>query len=345
MDVSASDHERLEVGPDEAGERLDSFLARRDGRFSRNRFKALIKESQVTVGGRTLVEPNYRVKSGDDIAFTVPEPQDATPQPEAIGLNVVFEDADLIVIDKPAGLVVHPAAGNWSGTLVNALLHHCGDSLSGIGGVRRPGIVHRLDKETSGLIVVAKSDPAHRGLAEQFADHGRKGAMRRAYLALVWGAPMPARGVIDAPLERDKNNRLKRAVVKSGGRAAVTRYETVERFPADTGQPAIAALVRCQLETGRTHQIRVHMAHIGHPLIGDPAYGAGFATKAETLPVSLGNRVRKFRRQALHAAMLRFAHPVSGEIMTFESPPPAGMAGLIDQFRQIGGLGVGIKAS
>jgi 23S rRNA pseudouridine1911/1915/1917 synthase len=208
------------AGPEEAGERLDAFLARRDGRFSRNRFKALIKDGQVTIGGRTLSEPNYWVKPGDVIAFTVPEPEDATPQPEAIALNVVFEDADLIVIDKPAGLVVHPAAGNWAGTLVNALIHHCGDSLSGIGGVRRPGIVHRLDKETSGLIVVAKSDPAHRGLAAQFADHGRNGPMRRAYLALVWGAPMPAKGMIDAPLERDKNNRLKRAVVKSGGNPA-----------------------------------------------------------------------------------------------------------------------------
>ncbi|HSG94703.1 MAG TPA: RluA family pseudouridine synthase, partial [Afifellaceae bacterium] len=187
MDATASDLETLEAGPDEAGERLDAFLARRNGRFSRNRFKALIKDGRVRLGGRTLVEPNYRVKSGDEIAFTVPEPEDATPQPEAIALHIVFEDADLIVIDKPAGLVVHPAAGNWTGTLVNALLHHCGDSLSGIGGVRRPGIVHRLDKETSGLIVVAKSDPAHRGLAEQFADHGRKGPLRRAYLALVWG--------------------------------------------------------------------------------------------------------------------------------------------------------------
>jgi len=336
MDVTGSDDERLEAGPDEAGERLDSFLARRDKRFSRNRFKALIKDGQVTVGGRTLSEPNYRVNVGDIIAFTVPELQDSTPLPEAIPLNVVFEDAELIVIDKPAGLVVHPAAGNWTGTLVNALLHHCGDSLSGIGGVRRPGIVHRLDKETSGLIVVAKSDPAHRGLAAQFADHGRKGPMRRAYLALVWGAPMPAKGVIDAPLERDVRNRLKRAAVKSGGRAALTRYETVERFPADTTRPAIAALVRCQLETGRTHQIRVHMAHIGHPLIGDPVYGAGFATKAETVPALLGKRVRKFRRQALHAAVLRFEHPVSGEVLSFESPPPADMAGLIDGFRQIG---------
>lgn len=345
MDVTASDHEKLQVEADEAGERLDSFLARRDGRFSRNRFKALIKDGQVRIGERTLVEPNYRVNAGDDIAFTVPEPQDSTPQPEAIPLNVVFEDADLIVVDKPAGLVVHPAAGNWTGTLVNALLHHCADSLSGIGGVRRPGIVHRLDKATSGLIVIAKSDPAHRGLAAQFADHGRKGPMRRAYLALVWGAPMPARGVIDAPLERDRNNRLKRAVVKSGGRTAVTRYETVERFPARTTQAAIAALVGCQLETGRTHQIRVHMAHIGHPLVGDPVYGAGFATKAETLPTPLGNRVRKFRRQALHAATLCFEHPLSGQILTFESPLPADMAGLIDGFREIDGLGTGTKTS
>ncbi len=322
--------------PDEAGERLDSFLARRDGRFSRNRFKALIKDGQVTIGGRTLVEPNYRVNAGDTIAFAAPEPQEPVPQPEAIALNVVFEDADLIVIDKPAGLVVHPAAGNRTGTLVNALLHHCGDSLSGIGGVRRPGIVHRLDKETSGLIVVAKSDQAHRGLAAQFADHGRKGALQRAYLALVWGAPMPARGVIDAPLDRDSRNRLKRAVVKSGGRAAVTGYQTQERYPADTARPAVAALLRCRLQTGRTHQIRVHMAHIGHPLIGDPLYGAGFLTKADTLPAPLAARMRKFRRQALHAAYLRIQHPLTGEILTFQSPPPADMAGLIEAFRKIG---------
>lgn len=336
MGVTDSDPERLDVGPGEAGERLDSFLARHDGRFSRNRFKALIKDGQVRVGGRTLVEPNYRVKSGDDIAVTVPEPVDPTPQPEAIPLHVIFEDDDLIVIDKPAGLVVHPAAGNWTGTLVNALLNHCSASLSGIGGVRRPGIVHRLDKETSGLIVATKSDQAHRGLASQFADHGRKGPMRRTYLALVWGAPMPARGVVDAPLDRDSRNRLKRAVVKSGGRPALTSYKTQERFPGNIAQPAIAALVRCRLETGRTHQIRVHMAHLGHPLIGDRVYGAGFLTKAQTLPARLADRVRKFRRQALHAAILHFAHPITGEIMKFESPPPADMTGLIDGFRKIG---------
>ena len=337
MDGTASDHEELEVGPGEAGERLDAFLARRDKRFSRNRFKALIKDGQVRLGGRTLSEPNYRVNAGDVIAFTVPELQDPTPLPEAIPLTVVYEDGDLIVIDKPAGLVVHPAAGNWTGTLVNALLHHCGDSLSGIGGVRRPGIVHRLDKETSGLIVVAKSDRAHRGLAGQFADHGRKGPMRRAYLGLVWGAPMPASGKIDAPLERDARNRLKRAVVRSGGQAAMTHYETAERFPAKIGLPAIAALVRCRLETGRTHQIRVHMAHIGHPLVGDPVYGAGFATKAGTLPQPLGAKVRKFRGQALHAATLHFAHPVSGEILAFESEPPPAMTALIDGFRKFDG--------
>jgi 23S rRNA pseudouridine1911/1915/1917 synthase len=337
MASPASDQERLKVEPGKAGERLDSFLARRDERFSRNRFKALIKNGRVTVGGQTLVEPNYRVNAGDEIAFTVPEPEDPTPQPEAIPLTVIFEDADLIVIDKPARLVVHPAAGNWTGTLVNALLYHCGGSLSGIGGVRRPGIVHRLDKETSGLMVVAKSDRAHRGLAAQFADHGRKGPLRRAYLALTWGAPMPAKGVIDAPLDRDARSRLKRAVVKSGGRTAVTRYETVERYPGNTALSAIAALLRCQLETGRTHQIRAHMAHIGHPLIGDPVYGRGFLTKAETLPAPLASRVRKFRRQALHAATLSFQHPCTGEILTFESPPPADMAGLIDGFRKIGG--------
>jgi 23S rRNA pseudouridine1911/1915/1917 synthase len=313
----------------EGGRRLDAFLAGRDPRYSRTRFKALIKDGQVSIGGRKLDEPNYRVNAGEEIAVLIPEPEDATPKPENIPLDIVYEDDHLIVIDKPVGMVVHPAAGNWTGTLVNALLHHCGDSLSGIGGVRRPGIVHRLDKETSGLMVVAKTDAAHKGLAAQFADHSLEGPLVRAYLALVWGVPSPASGIIDAPLDRDPKNRQRQAVSRTGGRHAITHYRVEERFGD------LASLVECRLETGRTHQIRVHLAHIGHPLIGDPLYGTGFRTKADLLPGPLAARVRKFRRQALHAAVLGFRHPVSGDILRFERPIPADMAGLIADFRAI----------
>jgi len=323
----------LVVDAAEEGRRLDAFLAGRDPRFSRTRFKALIKAGQVTISGRTLDEPNYRVNAHDQIAVIVPEPEDATPEPEDIPLDIVYEDDDLIVIDKPARLVVHPAAGNWTGTLVNALLHHCGDSLSGIGGIRRPGIVHRLDKETSGLMVAAKSDAAHKGLSAQFADHSLEGPLERAYLALVWGAPSPAAGKIDAPLDRDPKNRQRQAVARTGGRRAVTHYHIEERFKSD-----LASLVFCRLETGRTHQIRVHLAHIGHPLIGDPAYGSGFRTKAELLPPPLNAHVRKFHRQALHAAVLGFEHPVTGDILRFECPVPADMARLIAGFRAFSAL-------
>ncbi|HSM41050.1 MAG TPA: RluA family pseudouridine synthase [Afifellaceae bacterium] len=329
-DTDRDERQLLVVEEAEAGQRLDAFLAGRDPQLSRTRFKALIKSGQVSVGGRTLDEPNYRVNAGDEVLVAIPELEDATPKPEAIPLDIVFEDEHLIVIDKPAGMVVHPAAGNWTGTLVNALLHHCGASLSGIGGVRRPGIVHRLDKETSGLIVVAKTDAAHKGLAEQFADHSIKGPLERAYLALVWGVPSPAAGRIETFLDRDPKNRQRQAVVKSGGRRAVTHYATEERLAGD-----IASLERCRLETGRTHQIRVHLAHVGHPLVGDLVYGAGFLTKAELLPPPLASRVRKFRRQALHAAVLGFRHPVSGDKMTFESELPAEMAALVDDFRTI----------
>ncbi len=327
----AGEKQVLVVEEAETGRRLDAFLASRDPHYSRTRFKALIKAGEVSLGGRTLDEPNYRVNAGDEISVLVPAPVEATPQPEAIALEIVFEDEHLVVIDKPAGLVVHPAAGNWTGTLVNALLYHCGDSLSGIGGVKRPGIVHRLDKETSGLMVVAKTDAAHSGLAAQFADHSLEGPLIRAYLALVWGTPSPASGVIDAPLDRDPKNRQKRAIARVGGKRALTHYRTEARY----GPGPVASLVRCQLETGRTHQIRVHLAHIGHPLIGDLVYGAGFLTKAEILPPALASRLRKFRRQALHAAVLGFEHPVKGDKLRFESPPPDNMAALIAGFEAI----------
>ena len=321
----------LVVDAAEQGRRLDAFLAGRQPHLSRTRFKALIKSGQVSLGGRTLDEPNYRVNAGDEVSVRVPEPVDAVPKPEAIPLDIVFEDEHLIVINKPAGLVVHPAAGNWTGTLVNALLGHCGDSLSGIGGVRRPGIVHRLDKETSGLMVVAKTDAAHRGLSAQFADHKLDGPLIRAYQALVWGTPSPASGTIDAPLDRDPKNRQRQAVARSGGRRALTHYTTEARY----GSGPAASLLRCRLETGRTHQIRVHLAHIGHPLVGDLLYGAGYLTKAETLPEPLAGRVRRFRRQALHAAVLGFRHPASGENLRFERPMPDDMAAIIAGFQAI----------
>ncbi len=325
------DIELLVVDAAEEGQRLDAFLAARRPNLSRTRFKALIKSGRVSTGGRTLDEPNYRVNAGDAFAVDMPEPVDATPEPQNIPLDIVFEDDHLIVIDKPAGLVVHPAAGNWSGTLVNALLHHCGDSLSGIGGVRRPGIVHRLDKETSGLMVVAKTDTTHRALTAQFADHKLDGILVRAYRALVWGAPSPTKGIVNAALDRDPKNRQRQAVVKRGGRQAKTHYRTEAVF----GDAPIASLLECRLETGRTHQIRVHLAYIGHPLVGDTVYGAGFLTKAEKLPPRLAAQVRKFRRQALHAAILSFRHPQSGENLMFERPPPPDMAALITGFEAI----------
>ena len=319
----------FEVEPAEHGERLDLFLARRAAGLSRSRLKLLIQEGRVRVEGNRQLQPSHRLSAGDRVEIDIPEAAPAEPQPEAIPLRIFYEDEDLLVLDKPVGLVVHPAAGNWTGTLVNALIHHCGAGLSGVGGVRRPGIVHRLDKDTSGLMVVAKNDLAHAGLAAQFADHGRSGGLRREYTALVWGTPHPRAGQIDAPLDRDPRNRQKQAVARAGGRRAVTHYGVEERFAAG----AVSSL-RLQLETGRTHQIRVHMAHIGHPLLGDPTYGAGFLTKAATLPDDLARLVRALGRQALHAGLLGFAHPRTGEALEFSSGPPRDLAFLIERFRE-----------
>ena len=317
---NAEQHLEIEAGPDDEGERLDRFLATRLPELSRSRLKALIKAEHIRHDGRTIVEPKFRVKPGASFQITIPSPEPAIPKGEAIPLDVVFEDDSLIVIDKPAGLVVHPAAGNWSGTLVNALIAHCGESLSGIGGVKRPGIVHRLDKETSGLMVAAKTDKAHRALAEQFADHGRSGALVRSYEALVWGVPHPRKGTIDAALGRKPQQRQKIAVLAEGGREAVTHYEVLELFgPANA---PLAARVKCTLETGRTHQIRVHMAHGGHPLIGDPLYGSGFRTKSLILPENSRKKLQELTRQALHACVLGFEHPEGKESMRFESDLP-----------------------
>ena len=328
---------RFVVDAEDAGARLDAYVASRmPAHVSRSRVKALIQDGHVTLNGKVSATPNQRLKSGDAIALAVPEPEDATPLPEAIPLDVLYEDADLIVVDKPAGMVVHPAPGNATGTLVNALLAHCGDSLAGIGGVRRPGIVHRLDKDTSGVMVAAKTEEAMAGLAAQFADHGKSGPLERAYLALVWGTPPAAGGTVDAPLGRASANRLKRAVVSPGApdaRHAVTHYKVLQSF-RDEKQRPLAALLECRLETGRTHQIRVHMAHIGHPLIGDPLYGKHFATKAEALAEPAKSLVKGFTRQALHAAILGFEHPVTGEHLRFEAPLPADFEKLLITFGQ-----------
>jgi 23S rRNA pseudouridine1911/1915/1917 synthase len=244
----------------------------------------------------------------------------AEPEGENIPLDIVFEDDDIIVIDKPKGLVVHPAAGHATGTLVNALIAHCGDSLSGIGGVKRPGIVHRLDKDTTGLMVVAKNDAAHASLTAQFADHGRTGEMRRGYLAFVWGVPGRQRGTVDAPIDRHPHAREKMAV-REGGREAVTHWEVREVFNGRDGKP-VASLLACQLETGRTHQIRVHMAHIGHPLLGDSVYGPHFKTKASQLGAEAQGALAALGRQALHAYLLALEHPRGGEILHWEAALP-----------------------
>ncbi|WP_448951091.1 RluA family pseudouridine synthase [Labrys neptuniae] len=325
----------------EAGERIDRFLARQiqaaDGQaglqpLSRTRIKALIEAGHASIDGRPVLDAGQLLKAGQRVTLRVPEAEPAEPQGEDIPLTIVYEDADLLVIDKPVGLVVHPAAGHESGTLVNALIAHCGDSLSGVGGVKRPGIVHRLDKDTSGLLVVAKNDRAHQGLAAQFADHGRTGPLERAYLAFVWGGVRP-HGTVETGIDRSTRNREKMAVVALGrGREAITHYALVEAFGSQGGQPLVS-LVECRLETGRTHQIRVHMAHLGHPLLGDAVYGGGFKTKASLLPEAPRAVLQGLGRQALHARLLGFEHPVNGKHLVFESPLPPDLAALVTALR------------
>jgi 23S rRNA pseudouridine1911/1915/1917 synthase len=319
---------------DEAGqgERLDRFLgqaaAARGLALSRTRIKALIEAGEVTVDGATANDPAARLGAGAEIRFTPPPPEDARAKGEDLPLDIVFEDEHLIVINKPAGLVVHPAPGHFDGTLVNALIGHCGESLSGIGGVRRPGVVHRLDKDTSGLIVAAKTDAAHQGLAALFADHGRTGSLEREYLALVWGRFDAKAGTVDAPIARDPRRRDRMAIARDEerGRHAVTHWRLVELFGP-------ASLIACRLETGRTHQIRVHMASIGRPILGDPVYGAGFKTKAARLSEPARAALAALGRQALHAATLAFEHPITGERLRLESPPPADFARLVEALR------------
>jgi 23S rRNA pseudouridine1911/1915/1917 synthase len=323
------------ITPEEAGGRLDRVLAARIPVLSRSRLKALILDGQVTIAGKTILDPSADVKSGDTVNVNLPPPEDAVPQGEDIPLDIIYEDDQLIVVNKPKGLVVHPSAGHANGTLVNALIAHCGDSLSGIGGVKRPGIVHRLDKDTTGLMVVAKNDRAHRHLSKQFADKLESG-LQRGYLAVVWGAADRLKGTIDAPLDRSPINREKQAV-REGGRDAVTHWEMRERYIAREGKDAglpVASLLACMLETGRTHQIRVHLAYTGHPIMGDETYATGFKTKGARLAPEARAALEALGRQALHAAVLGFEHPITGEALRFEAPLPADMALLVESLRK-----------
>jgi 23S rRNA pseudouridine1911/1915/1917 synthase len=307
----------------DAGKRLDKALADRLPEYSRGRLQSLIAEGQVRVNGAVETGASRKVRGGEAVDITLPPPEPASPIGEAIPLVIAYEDADLVVVDKPAGMVVHPSNGHETGTLVNALIAHCGASLSGINGVLRPGIVHRLDKDTSGLLVVAKTDKAHKGLAAQFADHGRTGPLERRYLAVVWGAMPRMNGTIDAGIARSTSNR-ERMVVSTADRArfAITHYETLDAYAA--GGEVRASLIACRLETGRTHQIRVHLAHIGHPLLGDALYGSGFRTREHFLTDEARAALATLNRQALHAELLAFEHPRTGERLEFiAEPPPA----------------------
>ncbi len=305
MTESSSDGERrtLTIDESQAGQRLDRVLAGAWSDLSRSRLQQLIAAGAVTGSARAFDDASQKVKLGEALTLLIPPAVSAVPEGEDIALNIVFEDAHLIVIDKPAGLVVHPAAGNRDGTLVNALIAHCGESLRGIGGELRPGIVHRIDKDTTGLMVAAKTEKAMTSLGKQFAAH----AIERVYRAIVWGVPRERSGTIDAALGRSPLNRQKIAVLRVGGKAARTHYKVIEAFGTT------AALIECRLETGRTHQIRVHMAHIGHPLVGDPVYGRPRTIPGLTLGIS---------RQALHAAVLGFHHPGTDKPMRFESVLP-----------------------
>ncbi|MEL6299459.1 MAG: RluA family pseudouridine synthase [Pseudomonadota bacterium] len=328
-DDEASDRLVLEIDAALAGLRLDKALATAFPSLSRARFQALIRDRRVAVDGDVSTDAKLRLRVGQQLSADLPELEDAEPKPEAIPLGVVFEDDQVIVVDKPSGLVVHPGPGHGTGTLVNALLAHCGASLAGVGGVRRPGIVHRLDRETSGLIVAAKTDRAHQSLSGQFASHGRDGRLQRQYRAFVWGRPDRPIGTVDAPLGRSSTHRTRMAVVGEGqGRHAVTHYTVAASFAAGDGAPHVASEMVVTLETGRTHQIRVHMAHIRAPILGDPVYGAHFQTRTVKLAEGARAALAALKRQALHAELLGFEHPVTGDALSFTSTLPADLAAL-----------------
>jgi 23S rRNA pseudouridine1911/1915/1917 synthase len=329
---------REAVAPADAdGQRIDAWLAQTWPDLSRARIQGLIGQGKLAADGAAVKAASGKVRAGARYALELPPPEAPAPLPEAIPLAIVYEDADLIVIDKAAGMAMHPAPGAMTGTLVNAILHHCGAGLSGIGGVARPGIVHRIDKDTTGLVVVAKNDAAHAGLAKQFAAH----SIERVYYAITRAAPHPRNGVIETRLARSIEDRKKMAVVRdpnaSIGRNAITHYWTIETFGQIAGAPAgspAAAFVECRLQTGRTHQIRVHLAHRGAPLIGDQVYGKFRGLKIEKADAAEA-AARAFPRQALHAAVLGFSHPRTEEEMRFESQLPADMAGLLALLRAV----------
>lgn len=313
------------VPENKAGLRLDKFLADEAGELSRSRIQALLAEGHVLKGGEAVRNSSVKVKAGEAYTVRVPPVVAAEPEAQDIPLDVVYEDRDVIVIDKPPGLVVHPAAGNPDRTLVNALLAHCGASLSGIGGVARPGIVHRLDKGTGGLLIAAKNDAAHESLTRQFADH----SMDRAYYALVWGVPRPAQGQIEGHMGRSPTNRKKMAVVTRGGKYALTRYRVLKTFGA------VAALVECRLATGRTHQIRVHMASIGHPVIGDPLYGGGGKSRRAALGAGAKAAIDVLDHQALYAFELGFVHPATGEKVFLKKQIPIFINKICEELERI----------
>ena len=333
--VAAGLHEII-VEPEQAGSRLDRILAEALPGLSRTRVKNLIEAGYVTIDDLRATDASQKAQPGKRISIDVPEPEAAEPIGEPIPLDVVFEDDHLIVINKPTGLVVHPSPGHESGTLVNALIAHCGASLSGVGGVKRPGIVHRLDKDTTGLLVVAKTDIAHQGLAALFADHGRTTNFTRQYLAFIWGAPERRKGSIDEPIGRHGTHREKQTVTRGiRGREAITHYVVEETFGIEKEGKPLVARMRLALETGRTHQIRVHLAHINCPVIGDQLYGGGFRTKMSLLTPEAKTQATALGRQALHAAVLGFDHPVTGEPMLFESKLPEDMTLLAKALRDL----------
>ena len=313
----------------DAGKRIDQFLANNEKDISRTRIKSLILDGLLKLDNNIINDPSYKIKENDVFTLFIPEAKDPTPKGEDIKLKIVFEDENLIVIDKPKGLVVHPAPGNQSMTLVNALINHCGSSLSGIGGEKRPGIVHRLDKDTSGLIVVAKNDKSHNGLSEQFKNHGKDGRLIRSYKAIVWGIPRFSSGTISTFLGRSVKNRKKVAVYddeKPGRKIAITHWKVLKKDTSNN-----ISLIECKLETGRTHQIRVHLDYLSHPVIGDPLYGQGYKTKMETLDTNMKNLIEKLdNKQALHAERLGFEHPLSKENHIFQSDPPKEMLDIIN---------------
>jgi 23S rRNA pseudouridine1911/1915/1917 synthase len=319
------------VTNEDSGKRIDQFIAQKADGISRTRIKNLILEGSLHLLNKTIEtisDPSYKVKEDDVYQLLIPEARDPIPKGEDIPLNIVFEDNDLIVINKPKGLVVHPAPGNPNKTLVNALIKHCGSSLSGIGGEKRPGIVHRLDKDTSGLIVVAKNDKSHNGLSEQFKNHGRDGKLVRSYQAIVWGVPKFSSGTIQTFLGRSSKNRKKIAVFnaeKPGRRIAITHWKIIKKDITNN-----ISLIECKLETGRTHQIRVHLDDISHPIIGDPLYGQGYKTRISKLTGKMINAVESLgNKQALHANSLGFEHPATKEILVFQLDPPKEMLNVI----------------